>query len=611
MNKKTYGYLIGLFAVLFVAMGIVQLFRLDYPHRLIPSEKTKVRSFETTNTKTTEAKGEALRVYLLQNDSDLSKGVIQNFSYALKYAKIDYQRIRTSDIKTLDPSERTVLVLSGEHTKEWPYKTIRKFVRKGGKLYVAGRFIDPKWGDLVGVKRFGDFKENVKGMTFKKDLFPGYIDLSKSSTLFVHSIADVTLQNADVKIEAEGNPILWTHEYGKGEVLFWNTSSLLEKNSRGLLVQSLSLLFPTFVSQQVAVKLAHFDDFPAPVPDASNPAIQKNYDLTVKDFFADVWLRDMQRIAKEQDIIYSGFIIGSYRNAIDDMEEQLIENIRFPMLNFGRRLLKMGGELGLHGYNHQPLVINGETMDPSLGYTTWDDRSQMMKGIEEVKVAHQYFFPKEQIRSYVPPSNIIGPTGLSVLNEAFPDGLIIASLYNGDASKGSYIQEFEPDATYKNLYNFPRITSGYNESPEDMFVLADAVANFGLVSHFIHPDDVLDEQRSKGQGWPKMERSIEKMFQTIHTDYPYLESMTQYDGYKKMKLYQESKIDVRYSKTAIEISGSQMLLPSKMMVRVNDGKIATGSFAYGEVRKLGNADDLYEVELKKNFARIPVLGVSQ
>lgn len=78
-----------------------------------------------------------------------------------------------------------------------------------------------------------------------------------------------------------------------------------------------------------------------------------------------------------------------------------------------------------------------------------------------------------------------------------------------------------------------------------------------------------------------------------------------------MKLYQESKIDVRYSKTAIEISGSQMLLPSKMMVRVNDGKIATGSFAYGEVRKLGNADDLYEVELKKNFARIPVLGVSQ
>lgn len=41
MNKKTYGYLIGLFAVLFVAMGIVQLFRLDYPHRLIPSEKRR------------------------------------------------------------------------------------------------------------------------------------------------------------------------------------------------------------------------------------------------------------------------------------------------------------------------------------------------------------------------------------------------------------------------------------------------------------------------------------------------------------------------------------------------------------------------------------------
>lgn len=173
MNKKPYGYLIGLFVVLFVTMGIVQLFRLDYPHRLIPSEKTKVRSFETANTKTTEAKGEALRVYLLQNDSDLSKGVIKNFSYALKYAKIDHQRIRTSDIKTLQPSDRTVLVLSGEHTKEWPYETIRKFVQQGGRLYIAGRFIDPKWGDLVGVERFGDFKEDVNGMTFKKIYFPG------------------------------------------------------------------------------------------------------------------------------------------------------------------------------------------------------------------------------------------------------------------------------------------------------------------------------------------------------------------------------------------------------------------------------------------------------
>lgn len=108
-----------------------------------------------------------------------------------------------------------------------------------------------------------------------------------------------------------------------------------------------------------------------------------------------------------------------------------------------------------------------------------------------------------------------------------------------------------------------------------------------------------------------MERSIEKMFQTIHTDYPYLESMTQYNAYQKLKLYQESKIDIRYSKTAIEISGSQMLLPSKMIVRVNEGKLKTGSFAYGKVRKLGEANGLYEVELKKNFAHIPVLGVSQ
>lgn len=607
MKKNVYGYLIVLFAILLAAIGVVQFLRLDYGHRLIPTEKTTTKEFKTEQGSGEKLMGEQMRVYIHQDDSVLSKGAIQNVSYALKYAKIPYENVSTNALSNIKPSARTVLILAGEHTADWPYAKIRDFVDQGGKLYIAGRFADQKWADLVGVKQFGSFVDNVKGLTFEKELFPGYVDLSTSSNLFVHSIIDVQLKKtADVKITAGKHPILWTAPYGKGEVLFWNTSSLLDKNSRGMLLQSLSMMFPSFVSQQVGVKVAHFDDFPAPVPDASSPAIQKNYDMTIKDFFADVWWPDMKRVGEEQDVIYTGFLIGSYKDTTEDTTEQLIENLRFPMLNFGRGLLKAGGEIGLHGFNHQPLIMAGETMNPDLGYMKWKDEKEVKSAIKRAIAAHDYFFPKEKIRSYVPPSNIISKSGLSILNESFPDGLIVASLYIGDASKGSYIQEFGPDPTHQNLYNFPRISSGYNESKEDAFVLADAVANFGIVSHFLHPDDVLDENRSKGKSWPTMEKSLETMFKTVRQTYPFLDSMTQYEAYQKYVLYQKSEIDVSYTKDTIEINGRDMLTPSKMMIRVQQGKLETGEFPYGTVRAFGKSGTLYEVELKQARVSLPI-----
>lgn len=83
-------------------------------------------------------------------------------------------------------------------------------------------------------------------------------------------------------------------------------------------------------------------------------------------------------------------------------------------------------------------------------------------------------------KTYVPPSNIINTTGLSALNDAVPTMETVASLYVGSKSNGSLIQEFGPDEHNKNIYHFPRITSGYAISDEEQFILADVTANLGL-----------------------------------------------------------------------------------------------------------------------------------
>ena len=107
----------------------------------------------------------------------------------------------------------------------------------------------------------GDFKDGIYGLTFEKELFPGYMDLECTSKLFSHSIADVKLsKESEVFITAQNEPILWSNRYGEGKVLVWNTSSVTEKNSRGLMLQALSFLPPAFASNQAGIKVMHIDD---------------------------------------------------------------------------------------------------------------------------------------------------------------------------------------------------------------------------------------------------------------------------------------------------------------------------------------------------------------
>ncbi|EPE63528.1 polysaccharide deacetylase family protein [Exiguobacterium sp. S17] len=606
MKKSIYGYIIVLFSILLSAIVIIQFLRLDYGHRLIPSKTYEARTFETLAGETRSLSGEKLQIYLHQNEDRLSESILTNFTYALDYAKLPYTRISADEIAALQPSPYTVLVLGGENTASWPYETIERFVEAGGRLYIAGRFIDAKWADLVGVEDFGDYLDGVNGLEFEQELFPGYVNLSQDSELFIHSIADVKLeQSSDVMITANKEPILWKAPYGKGEVMYWNTTSLADKNSRGLMIQALSTLFPAFVTQQAGIKVVHFDDFPAPVPGNSNPVIKDAYNLSIKDFFSEIWWRDMKQIAADHDVMYTGFLIGSYKATNEETVEQLNKKIREPMLEYGRGLLQLNGEVGLHGFNHQPLVSGDETMDPELGYTRWKDEEQMRSAVDRVVETFDYYLPEEQIRSYVPPSNIIGTSGLSVLNDVFPEGLIIAGLYSGDTSKGSYVQEFGPDPVNPNLYNFPRVSSGYNETTDETFVVADAVANFGLVSHFIHPDDVLDVYRSKGRSWAAMKDSFEGMFETIHATYPHLEALTQYDAYQKYKLYQQAEIEVAYTEDTIEINSRSVVTPSTMLVRLQPGmSLETGTFAFGTVRTFGDSGTLYQVELTDTYARL-------
>lgn len=607
MKKQMMKSTIGLFVVILSILLILQFIRLERFQLWLPHQASNTaEETETMNSGNAETAGEEMNVYVHKNDSDLSKNTLNNFEYALDYAKVPHTEISREEIADIEPSPYNVLVLAGEHAEEWPFEEIESFVEEGGRLYIGARFIDTRYNEMLGIDDVNDFS-NRQGLTFEQELFPGYTDLGSDSALFSHSIANMTLrEEADPYLSTEGDPLMWTNEYGEGKTLFWNTTAMEMKNARGMLLQSLSILPPAFASSQADIKMAHIDDFPAPAPTEENEQIASQYNMSVEDFYADVWWEDMKQIGMDHDLTYTGLIIGTYEDRMDATAEELIESDRFPLLFFGRNVYRHDGEIGLHGYNHQPLVTEDEPMDPELLYRPWESQEKMEESLTRVEDVFQHYYPEEEFKTYVPPSNVLNRTGIEAIHEALPSINTIASLYTGEG-EGSFIQEFEEDEEYPSIYHFPRVSSGYWENPDSQFIQADAIANFGVFSHFIHPDDVLDPDRAYGDGWEDMKAQFEDMAVFVEDTYPHLDSMTQAQATERMKSYQGSNIDVMYEEDRIVLQGENLLEPSTMMLRVEKGtSIETGSFDFGSIEAYGDSGTLYRLTLEEPQAEIPL-----
>ncbi|QST00943.1 DUF2194 domain-containing protein [Pontibacillus sp. ALD_SL1] len=598
--RNIHATLAAIILVLLLCVAVLQWGRVTAVYQWFPLSDQEEQRFPTMGTDLTEQPGTPLKISLLENDSVDSKAAIENLRYALQYAKIPFQTIKEEDLSSLEPSPHHILIVAGEHARGWPYQVIESFVNRGGRLMVALRYggVRQEWNDLVGIDNSNGFLLSPqKGLTFEKTLFPGYPNLSSDHTLFSHSLLDITLkEEADLYLAVNDHPVMWTYDYGKGKVGYWNTTITKDKGTRGLLLQSLSLLPPAFVMHQAGIKISYLDDFPSPIKDGMVE------DMEYGEFVKDVWWKSMQELQDAYELVYTGALIGTYEKRQRLGAEELIELREFPMVYYGRQILNAGGELAMHGYNHQPLVVKEDEIpvDEDHKYVPWKRKSIMKKKLEQTEELFHHYFPEKEFQSYVPPSNILGPTGLDALVESLPSVNVVASLYYGVEGGESFIQEFEFDRKYPELYHFPRTASGHGDTEEDFFLMTDAMANLGVFSHFIHPDDRTDADRAKGRDWDEMREDLDAMYSFLSTHFPYLEGLTQQQAREKLVTYQQSTIDVRYGEDAITISGEHMLDPSIALVRLQAGKhLETGEFAFGKVEGMGESSNLYIVTLRQ------------
>ena len=351
----------------------------------------------------------------------------------------------------------------------------------------------------------------------------------------------------------DGLPLLWEVPYGNGKIVVFNGTMLNEKRSRGLFSAAVTLLKDTYIYPILNIRSMFIDDFPAPLPDDDNALIKEKYNRSVKAFIRDVWWPDMLRIGAAYGLRYTGVAIMSYDNIV---APPFLNNSRVDTLNmklYGKELLQNGGELGMHGYNHQSLVIKGDFTEKYtrdvLGYNIFNSVDDVSESIRSFLSIFNSIYQNYVITCYVPPSNVLGYEARKTLKKELPGLETVASIYYNNLEEGSYDQEFE--VAEDGVVEYPRLTYGFLKDELNDWAVLNGVNELGVVSHFCHPDDTLDIERNKGKYWDEMAYEFEGFFKMIEDKYPWLRNMTMTNAGRAAKSFLTAETFIDYRENEI------------------------------------------------------------
>lgn len=482
-------------------------------------------------------------------DDEESLAIKENSLKTLQYMKKQIQVIALDGTGTQLQNCHTVLYTADSLEFGGGAKPIKSFIEDGG-YWLFLNTLNPDTEFQLFYRKLGissyDGHFDTKGIHLIQNVLIGEEGLDTGGDFIQNASLSVALDDsAELLIEShDSTPLLWKVALGKGEIMVLNGTMLSEKVNRGLIAGAVSLVEPVFVYPIFNSKVFFIDDFPSPVAKGTNPVIYEEYKRDLSSFYKEIWWPDMLSAAERFGITYTGVLIETYTDNVEAPFESPPDADRPNVIAYGREIIKSGGELGLHGYNHQSLTSDQAQAD-EFGYRAWNSKKEMGESIQEAVSYARSAFPNYRLTSYVPPSNVLSEEGRSELKKAWPELTVISSLYTEDSTGNAYVQEFE--VAQDNVIEMPRISSGYGEREFDRWSEANAITSLGVYSKFIHPDDVISQDRSNNQTWHETYELFKTDIERVWKTYPWLRKFTSTEAGLELasSLSSEIAVDVK------------------------------------------------------------------
>jgi len=484
------------------------------------------------------------------------------------------------------------------------YEEIINYVENGGNLIILMNSYFNPFNKIAGVEKLNGFTEG-SGIEFEKDIFPGIYEtkiVGEEADNITNSLLDIDLKK-DVEVIAKssnGKPMIFQRKVGKGRIVYSNTTFFGDPSVNGILIQLISYGNNIFIQNIVNTKIVDIDDFPAPLPRGKNKLIYPIYNMDSRKFFREVWWTDMKKLAKEKNLIYTGYIIGTY-NDITDSEKfnEFDANDLQDKIYLGRELLSLNGEIGIHGYNHQPLG-NSKDFLKDHGYNGWESKEDMATGVIAIRKSLKEMYGGLEARVYVPPSNMISLMGKRVLRENLPSLEVLSGLYSATPEKGVLTTNIGWDLDEPSLYNFPRFSSGVVYERVMMFNIYKGIALYGIFHHFIHPDDILDEERGQGKNWEELKEGFSLYFKNVNDKFGFLRAQTAYDGFKETLKLEELKVHIFSKDNTVSVYFENFPGKTYHYFRIRDKKIEEVIGGKADMISSSNGNTLYLLEVNEN-----------
>ena len=557
-----------LIIVLGIILIFVQLLRMDILLDADSSENIVFHEYDFVNSKKmTEIEKRYFdkKSYLILYD-DNNDFSLDNIKSVLDYLKVDYETAATNQVLELSNYETVILL---EHTQNVNINNlgIFNYVRNGGKLlYLSNGSLGDKDllianGNDFGIKNTYDSKDSnfvyfnsevLLGLTGELDLADNqFEDYNNFTYLEVELERDAIIHME----ENSGSPLIWEKTLGQGKIMVVNIGNYNAKENRALILGSFTLLQDLIVYPIINSEVIFIDDFPADYK-SEHKIIRDNYGRDFERFIKEIWWPDMVVLMKRLNLRYTTAYIQTYNDevngpfkyndATDSTTKELI-----------REVLKYEGETSFHGYNHQSLLYKQSSAD-KIGYNPWPGEDKIIESVGQSLSAFKELYPRYNFHTYVPPSNLLDDEAIPALLKAIPTLRTISGLYYGelydDGTVNKDIMEQDIGVNHYGIVDLPRITSGSFLNDNVKYRFASLITTHGLVNHFIHPDDILDPDRSLNMLWNELFIETDRLFSYINETYKWIEKDTASNASEKVRQYTHTRTYYREYGKQIQIA---------------------------------------------------------
>ena len=504
----------------------------------------------------------------------------------MKVPTVTVDLAQGDEIPTLKQYQTMVIAMPnldplGEHVLQ-----IMQWVKKGGGVMFAMTPERTGYLDVIGPQigiESSAYKYVVtEGITPSKDFMLGGGQTYMFSDPFKSSLSVALNDRAQVEaVSSNGRtPLVWRSSVESGTAVMCNIG-IYVKMVRGFYASAFSLLSSAMAYPVINSAAFYLDDFPSPVPSGNGKYIKRDYNMSISEFYSQVWWPDLVRLAERYGIRFTGVMIENYGDDTKDDPVRQTDNTQFEY--YGGLLLRQNGEIGYHGYNHQPLVLPNTDYGNEYTYVQWPNRKAIVDSLNELIAFQKTVLPAATSSVYVPPSNILSSEGRQIIGEDVPQIRAIASMAFPPDSSLEYVQEFGVAAD--GVVEAPRIVSGSMVNNSYMRLAAVSELNMHYVStHFMHPDDLLDEDRGAKEGWKKYYQGLENYLDWLEQSAPSIRMQTGTECAAAVQRFSGLTVSMATSDDSWDLHLGNLTDQGWLMFRANNG--TPGRVRGGSLTKL-------------------------